>query len=270
MDDRSAIIEEIGFLSRSTNRVRILEVIDEFDGASRDDLRTELAASRTTVTRNVEALLDRGWIRQENREYRVEPGVELVIERFRDLEETVETVQRLQPFLQWTTRETFDVDLSLLRDASLTVAEPGNPWAMVNEHVSGLRESSVDRILLPLTGLHAMEAAHQKIVNGDARAEFVVTKGVVETLFEDPDFAPLTTEMVETGRFEVYQTDEPVPFYLGVLDDTVQVGVDEEGEPRALLETTDPAVLEWASECLDSYQRGAVAVEADPVSESSE
>ncbi|WP_267643238.1 helix-turn-helix transcriptional regulator [Haloarchaeobius amylolyticus] len=269
MGEQRSAIEEISFVARSTNRVRILETVHDLDGATREDLRTELSVARTTVTRNVETLLEKGWLQQENGEYTVTPGGEAVIERFLDLEETVRTALRLQPFLQWTTREEFDLDLTHLQDASVTVAAPGNPWAMVNEHVARLRESSDDRVALPLTGLHAVEAVHRKVVDGDATVEMIVAEGVAETLFEDDDFAPLTRDLLDSDGFELYLTDAALPFYLGILDETVQVGVDEEGEPRALLETTDDGAREWARERLDVYRREATPLEAWPATERS-
>lgn len=265
MGDRSANVEAIEFVARSTNRVQILETLQELDGATRADLRSQLSASRTTVTRNLEALQERGWLRTADQTYALAPGVDAIVDGFLDLEATVATVEDLQPFLEWTTRDAFDVDLAHLRDASITVAEPGNPWAMVNAHVNRIRESTDDRCAIPLTGLHAYEAVHEKVVSGDASTELVVSESVAETMTTDPDFVPLTVDLLEADDFEAYRTDDDVPFYVGILDDVVQVGVDEAGEPRALLETTNPAVRDWARGRLDDLRASAEPIRADAV-----
>jgi hypothetical protein len=69
--------------------------------------------------------------------------------------------------------------------------------------------------------------------------------------------------MVDTGRFEVHVHDGDIPYYLGILDDTVQMGVNEDGEPRGLLETDSEEVREWAENRYESYKQ-----EAEPLSQS--
>ncbi|NHN43250.1 winged helix-turn-helix domain-containing protein [Halorubellus sp. JP-L1] len=268
MTDRSGVVEAIEFLARSTNRVQLLETLRDRDQATRDDLRSAVSASRTTVSRNLDALVERGWIQQGDGTYALAPGVEDVLDDFLELEETVGALDHLQPFLEWTDRDAFDVDLSLLRDATVVVPEPGNPWAMVNAHVNRVRESTDDRVAIPVIGLHAYEAVHEKFVNGDARGEIVVSEHVAETMTTDPDYVPLTRELLEVEALELYRTTDDVPFYLGVLDDVVQVGVDEAGEPRALLETSNDAVREWAHERLGALRSRAEPVTVDEIRES--
>lgn len=254
MTERTAAVEDVEFLARSTTRVRLLETLRERDRATRDALRDAVSASRTTVSRNLDALVERGWVDVDDREYALAAGTDAVVDRFLDLESTVATADRLRPFLDHVDREAFDVDLAHLDDATVVAAEPGDPWAMVNAHVDRLRETDDDRIAVPLVGLHAMEALHEKVVDGDATVELVVSDPVAETFRSNQDYATLVDDLRAADGFELHRTEWSVPFYVGVLDDVVQVGVDEDGEPRALLETTDPAVRDWARAKIDSYR----------------
>lgn len=252
--ERPERIEEIEFVARSTNRVRILETLSERERATRGDLREALAASRTTVSRNLDALRERGWVRQSDREYALTPGTEAVVDRFLDLESTVETVDRLRPFLDHVDRDAFDVDLSLLADATVVTANPGDPLAMVNAHVSAIRGCSDFVAALPFFGLHAVEAVHDAVVDGDARVELVAGADALDTFLEAPEYVPFSDPLMDADGFALHRTDADVPFYVGVIDDTVQVGADENGEPGALVESSDPAVRDWAREKIDSLR----------------
>ena len=254
MTDRSDTVEEIEFIARSTNRVRILETLSERQGATRGELRDELAASRTTVARNLDALAERGWVRQIDREYALTPGTDAVVDRFLELASTVATVDRLRPFLDHVDRDAFDVDLSHLEDAEVLTANPGDPLAMVNAHVSAIKRSTDVLLATPFLGLHATEAAHDAVVHGDARHELVATPDAVDTLQDGPEYRQYVNDLQDAAGFELHRATADVPFYVGVLDDTVQVGVDEAGEPRALLETTDPSVRDWARAKIDSFR----------------
>lgn len=248
-------VENIELLARSEHRVRILDLLCEHGSLEKHALGSRLDASRTTVGRNLAALEEQGWIRRTNGDCTITRQGELVAKAFDDLVGEVELAAKLQSFMQWVPDGSLDLDLSLLADAEVTLAQPGDPWAMVNRHVNAIEKTSDDRVVLPVTGLHAFEAIHRKIVDGDARAELVAAPSVAETFRTNPDYAPLFEELVATDRFEVRVYDGTVPYYLGVLDSTVQIGVDEEEDPRALLETTNEEVREWALEQYRGYKR---------------
>ena len=85
----------------------------------------------------------------------------------------------------------------------------------------------------------------------------VVVPEVAEMFQSNPDYVELFNGMVDTGRFEVHVHGGGMLYYIGILDDTVQMGVDEDGEPRGLLETDSEEVREWAENKYDSYKQEA-------------
>lgn len=254
-------IESVELLARSEHRIRILDLLCENGSLEKHALGSELDASRTTVGRNLAALEEQGWIRRTNAHCAITRQGELVTEKFRDFVDTVKLVDELEPFLKWVPDGTLDLDLRLLADAEVLLPEPGDSWAMVNRHVAVIGETNHDRAMLPVTGLHAMEAIHRKIVSGDARTELVVEEKIAETFQSNPNYAPLFREMVETGRFEVRVCNGEIPYYLGVLDGTVQIGVDEDGKPRAMLETAVDEVEDWAMDVYEEYERRSEPVQ---------
>lgn len=235
------------------------EVMDCLRETSKDKrtLVEDLDCSRSTVNRAIRELESIGVIKYTDGEYGVTPLGESIASRFEEMMETVELWTQLEPFLQWMPEEEFDLELQHLEDAELLVPEPGNPWSMVNRHVSILSQANDIHCILPLTGLHAHEAVHEQVLQNDTRAELVVTSDVANTFQSDPAYAGLTEEMAATGRYHVFQYDDHIPYFIGLLDDTVQIGVDEQGEPRALVETDNTEVRNWAATTFEDYKQQA-------------
>jgi hypothetical protein len=66
--------------------------------------------------------------------------------------------------------------------------------------------------------------------------------------------------MADTGQFRLYETDEPVPYFVGAYGDVAQIGVDEDGEPRAVYETRGEEIRSWAADRIERYVGGATRV----------
>lgn len=110
--------------------MRLLRALAERDELSRDELRREFDASRTTIQRNLDALVERGWVENSNRTYSIAPCGELAAEEFSACYRKMRAVNRLQPFLRWTSTE--DLDLAHLSGAAVVVATESDPYAPVN------------------------------------------------------------------------------------------------------------------------------------------
>jgi predicted transcriptional regulator len=267
-DAEGDAFDRIEFLSRSPARIRLLAALRRAGPLTRDEIRGRLDASRTTVTRNVEALCEQGLARRIGNEYAIARAGELIADDYLDLAGTIAIARELEPFLEWVPEDALDVDLRRFADATVYTPEPGDPWSMINEHVRVIERTDYDRNVLNVVGLHGYETGHEKIVHGSARAELVVVPSIAETLCSDPRYAPLTEEMLRTGRFEVRVHEGPVPYFLSVLDGTVQLGAtDDNGQPRALLESESEAVREWAEATYARYKRESRPFSMHPSSE---
>ncbi|SEO73168.1 Predicted transcriptional regulator, contains HTH domain [Halogranum amylolyticum] len=227
----------------------------------------ELSCSRSTVDRSIRELETLGVAECVDGKYCLTPFGEMARTAFADFEERLDQWFRFAPFLQWLPHDELGLDVELLADADLYLPEPGDPWAMVNRHVTVAAQASEMRLVLPLTGLHAHRVIRERIVDAGAQATVVTTSEVVHTYQSDDAYAPLTEEMAETERYALYQYDDPVPCFVGLLDGTVQIGVDDGGEPKALVEGESPALREWAEATIDEFERAAtpVVTAAEPV-----
>lgn len=248
------VVHDVEFLARSETRVRILKELVETGGLSITELRERVDAHRTSINRNVEALADRGWIHRTNHHLRIDPSGELVIDDFLALVDSVRLADRLQPFLRWIDTDLFDVELELLEDAEVWTAEPGDPLAMVNRHVERLMHVDEAYIMIPVTSLDANRVVYERVIDHGARIDLIVAPDVVRTLRSNPAYSEYFESMKEADRHRYYVYEGEIPFFLGVIDGVVQIGVDEDQEPRALLESTNTAVVGWAERTLDAYK----------------
>ncbi|PSP72970.1 winged helix-turn-helix domain-containing protein [Halobacteriales archaeon QS_3_64_16] len=248
-------LDRIEFVARSPARVRMLAALRDAERLTRTDLRARLEASRTTVGRNLEALCERGLVATVGTDYTLTRAGELIATDLLDLAGTIEIARKLEPFLRWVPDGALDIDLREFADAEVIVAKPGDPWAMINQHVQCLKTMDRCQGFLPFTGLHAQEAAHEQVTDHGARSELVLTPEIADVHFSDPNYAPLTEEIVETGRFEYFVYDGDLPYALAVIDDVVQIVVADGDQPRAMVESESATVREWAEEKYESYKR---------------
>jgi predicted transcriptional regulator len=231
-------LDRIDFVARSPARVRMLDAFRDGDRLSRADLRAYLDASRTIVGRNLEGLCERGLVAKVGTDYALTRAGELIATDLLDLAETIGITRKLEPVLRWVPDGALDLDLGCFADAEVLVAKPGDPWSMINRHVNCLQSIDHCQRFLPFTGLHAQEAALERVTDHGARGELVLTPEIADVHFSDPNYAPLTEEMVETGRFECFRYDGEVPYCLAVIDETVQIVVADGDQPRAMLRAT--------------------------------
>lgn len=238
------------------------DVIDRLwqEPTDKRTLVEELDCSRSTVNRAVRELESVDVVEYTDGTYEVTPLGETVASKFEELMDSVQLRTELQPVLRWLPEDEFDLDLQHLRDAEVFLPQPGDPYSMINQHVNVLSQAIKHQSVLPLVGLHGLTAGHEQVMENGAYAELIVVPEVAETLQSKDDYAELTEEMAATGRFRLYEYDDDIPYFVGRFDDIVQIGADDGGEPRALLETDNLHVQEWAATTIEEYKREAELV----------
>lgn len=247
------------FIEKIGKRARILDSLLA-EPKDKRDLTDDLDISRSTINRGIRELEAVGAIEYVDGEFVPTVCGREAATKYRCFREQMETIQQLEPFLRWIPPDEFEVDLEHLSEASLHLPDPSDPYSMINHHVETLRETETIRAVLPFVGLHATEAVHERVVDHGARSEIIVQAETAETLLSG-DYERFMREMSTTGRLDVYVTERPIPYYLGRLDDLVQIGVDQHSEPRAILDSTDATVRDWAAEKYQSFKRTAQPIE---------
>jgi len=253
MDEQRELASD---LLRSPARINILQHLRERP-ATRYELRETLDCSRTTVDRNLESLHEDGWITRASDDYELTTAGEIVSEETSGYLQAVGATTRLQPILQWIPREAFDLDVRHLSDADIVVASESRPMAMVDRHAQAVRRSPEMRMVTPIFSPQPMEAQFRNFTPEELDIEVIVTPAVASTFVSDPAVADQIAEMHDAGAINIFVTDEPIPYFVGILGDCVQIGVDEDGQPRGLIESTAAPVREWATERVAAYRRDA-------------
>ncbi len=258
--ERSEAIAAVEFLARSETRVQLLDALVESGPLTRDALKRRFDAARTTIQRNLDALAERGWVRERNREYHATQAGEWVAEDFGHLLRTVDTATELAPVYEHV--DTGAVDLNLRHmDVSVTTPDPADPLKMVHEQVQHIEGAEYLRMLFPLTCAQALAALHEQVVADGADLELVVTPPVAENLRSEPDYREQVADLqaAETASLWVY--DGQFPYYLGRYSDTVELGLVDDGQPAALVATEDERAHRWAERTVEEYRTEATPFE---------
>lgn len=257
-DDTETPLGRIRFLARAESRVRIVESLLESSPASSRELRDHLDASRTTVSRAVRSLEEQGWVTRGDGAYRLTPVGQVIAREFLALLETVRTAEERSEFLQWFPTDVPAPDLVGIEDAEITVPTDGDPYTPARTQAEILRSADQLRMLLPSIDIEATKLLTDQVVNHGLEIETVIAP-TLEATVESADFAPLFRRKMQTDRSTVLVSDRDLPLYVGLAGDgRVQIGVeDDDGFPRALLETSDPSIREWGEAIYEEYRQEA-------------
>lgn len=249
--------DDIAFLAASEQRGAVLAALYRDAPLTRGELSDRCGAARVTVGRNLEKLRERGIVREGPDGFDLTALGDALAADFVEVAETVSVADDLAPVLRHVPRESFDLDVVALADADVTVSTRADPYAPVVRHERSLREAERARLLLPAVGVEPLSTATDRADAGELSQEVVVSSDVASTLRTE-EFRDLVDRILRTDDSTVLVYDGEVPYYLGLVDDTVQIGVDEGEIPRALAESDAEPVRTWAEETYRSYRSEAV------------
>lgn len=259
---RGDALEAIAYLSRSENRVRIL---DELASGSlpRRELETETGVSRTTLGRILGEFEEREWAeRTADGEYAATPRGRHVITAFRPVVEEVAAIQHLGESVAQLPTEELSIGLEHFEDAVVRRPEPNDPLGLVRRLVTLLEEASSFRSFTFLAPpVPVGEAMADGVESGQLTAEHVLAGGLVEYIQSNPDGPPPWQAYLEAGA-RVYRYDDHIPCNMFVIDDTVIV-LNDKATGNEFLESDDGTVREWAVELIGAYREDAERVAAD-------
>jgi hypothetical protein len=84
----------------------------------------------------------------------------------------------------------------------------------------------------------------------------VFNRGIYETIAgSSPERGQKVLEVLDSTRATLYVYEGDVPHVLGIMDEVVYVGVENDmGVMVALIETTDQRVFDWAVDTFEDYR----------------
>lgn len=257
-------LEDVAFLARSPNRVRVLEELS-IGARTRNDLERSTDASRVTLGRILSAFEERGWIVRQNRGYRMTPFGDLVLADFDELRKSVETARRFRGVARHLPADELDFDLRRLADADLVTATAADPLAVAREAARRMRDAADVRILAHAVTGDVLSNQREAAIERGQRSDVVLSTETYDAIAGDPEMRAAFADLLGSDRFEAHRYDGEIPFTIGIYDgQTVTIAfVDENAFPSAAAFSDDEAILEWADRCVDGYREDAERITLD-------
>lgn len=256
-----AVLDELRFLLRSGNRPALLQAVHDEGRLDRYDLEQRLDVSRRTVTRTIESMTDRGYLRRDTDGVALTAYGSFLTECYRSLETDAGVATEYAPFLQHVPGEALGFDLRRLAGADLYVASEASPFALIDRTVDLRAETTTFREVAPGVEKKSIVQLAERVRAGESLdVEIVMTAAAARTATDHDGYADGHRTILQSPDVDIYVHEEPVAMFIGVIGDTVTLTTTRDGTPHAMVETTDETVYEWAVEQLDAYRDAAVPV----------
>lgn len=259
-----APIEEIEFLARSKNRVKVLRLVAA-EPHTRGDLASATGASQATLGRILEDFTDRSWVRREPHGYVATATGALVADGIDDLLSVLEAEGRLRDVVAHLPEAELGFDLRQLANATVAVPTPTHPNAPLQQVVDAMETASTLRAFSHALNEQSLSTAVSQVQAGEQRFEAVLSKSAIEALLPEDSLWTQVCALAAEDDAAIRVRHDDIPLAVTVTDGTVSILIrDEDGVLRGLLRTDAEPVKQWASERFEHYWE--VAVPFDPAS----
>lgn len=261
-------LEDVRYLSDSEHRIAALELLLE-GPKTQGELRAKGDASSATVSRMLRSFEERDWVVRRSGSYELTPIGRFVTTDFVRLQEHLEAIERLQTIIEWVPSEVVDLGVGCLVDATLTFSTATNPMAVVERATELGGGASRFRAVSHYLPMMCIDAHLLALGEGAQTLESVFSEELLETIARSrPEGSRQILAVLDSGRATLYAHEGDVPLVLGINDDVVYIGVENEtGALVALIETSDETVFGWAEETFDVYRDGATQMTRDAFTE---
>jgi predicted transcriptional regulator len=211
----------------------------------RGEIEAHLGVSRATSHRFTQWLGEQGFVTKIDGRFQLTGRGEVVAEEILRFEANVRTAHRLAPLLDVICEDHQEFVVEPFIDATVTVAEPDDPYRPVERFISLVRGSETFRgfnttHMAPLV----LGGFHQQVFD-ETDTEIIYLPHIVEKLFET--YPERAGEAIEDGHLALRTRDE-LPYGLAIVDDRVGIGGYDEatGLMQVFVDTDAPIAREWA------------------------
>lgn len=266
-------LEDIAYLSRSANRVVILNGLTEGQ-YSRGALANQTGVSRTTLDRIVNELEERGWVKRTTEgNYAATAQGRLLMRRFRPFLESVEALHCLDDALTWLPIDELDIGLEHFSDAVVRRPESGDPVEVTDFFDELLWNTSEFRVLSHLAPPEPLgETLVERVTTDRMTMDGVITDELFGYLGSRPERATRWRALVEAGS-DLHCHEGPIPCNLWIFDEMVLI---KKSGPEPIDEaygvpivSENDTVRSWANDLIDEWMDEAspmdvTSFETDP------
>ncbi len=262
-------LEDIAYLVRSPNRVRILRVLVSASASSRE-LRDRTGTSKTTCNRILNEFVERSLVRQTvDGDYKATPQAEHLAVQLRPFVESIAAIRGLGDGAAILPAD----ELTWGPDGQLTLgahhfADAAVKWKQPQQHGVG-REEVADAFRTTDT-IHSVsdgspprvvgEVLQDRADRGDLSGIMVLTTDLFEYLRDRHGNPPDWSDVIDSG-VEMYRYEGDTPDNLTATDEATFVWRrTADGETGVVISETD-AVRKWGIDVVKRYRDRAERLE---------
>ncbi|UTF52623.1 transcriptional regulator [Natronosalvus rutilus] len=230
----------------------VLEALLE-EPLDRREIEDRLDVSRATSHRFTQWLDEQGFTEKVDGRFQLTGRGEVVAEEVLRFEANVHTAQKLTPLLDVICEDHREFVVEPFVDATVTVAEPDDPYRPVERFISLVQETETFRgfnttHMAPL----ALGGFHEQLFDA-TDTEIVYLPHIAEKLFDT--YPERAQKAIENGYLAL-RTRNHLPYGLALFDECVGIGGYDEttGHMQVFVETDAPIAMEWAERVYNSVR----------------
>lgn len=260
-DHPDDVLEDMAYLSRSANRLRILDRLATGSHTPRE--LTELTGiPRSTLRRILTEMVERRWAeRTTEREYEATQVGENVSRETKRYIRAIDAIRTLGEAVAWLPEEELTIGLHHFSGATVQQPEPNAVGAGDTRLIKLFRDSDLFSCLVntaPTVGLE--QAMVRSVVEGDLQTKHVITVEELNVLRQDVDRANRWKKYVEAGA-DLYCYDGSIPCIVFIFDETVLLG-NCRLKAIAYIETDNEVVRSWSHDLIEEYRKRSEPLDA--------
>lgn len=247
--------DSIKCLCESPQRLQILDALDSTHMNLRE-LMTKLESPRTTLQRNLSILEQRRWIEDTHSGYTTTTAGSCILEKVVALDKTIETINRIVPFLEAVDEPT-TLDISQLKDVRMTVPDSTQPNAPTQRLLNAF--DGADRVwgVLPVISQVLVELSHHADEKNSTQYQYIVSRDALDAL-QNQDTADRVDiyEPPQSIHVNIHIYDKALPYGLFRSEDRlVLVAYNELGRIHALVESDSEEAIGWGKQVYETYKQ---------------
>ncbi|ADB59921.1 hypothetical protein Htur_1029 [Haloterrigena turkmenica DSM 5511] len=238
----------------------VLEVLLE-EPLDRREIEARLDVSRATSHRYTQWLDEQDFVEKVDGRFQLTWRGAVIAEEVLRFEANVRTAHRMTPLLDAVCDDHRDFILEPFVDATITVAQPDDPYKPVERFIELVSESDSFRgfnttHMAPLV----LGEFHQQVFE-ETDTEIIYLPHIVEKFFET--YPERAREAIDRGHLTLRTRDE-LPYGLALFDERVGIGGYEEttGLMQVFVDTDAPIAREWAERVYASVRADSNPLDA--------
>lgn len=244
--------DQLSFLMSSKNRVAVLEELADTPG-DRSELERRCGISRSTAHRALADMTERGWIGEDDGEYRPTSLGEALINQYSEFEESLESVLSKRAFFEYFETD-IEIPSDVLADFEMTKPVTGDPHATMEVFREEAR-GDVDWFagILPIMSPGYIEIAENMLEAG-TQMELIVAKSATDAMRSNYGADLQKAMSADNFSLYIYPGDLQMALAMFDHDHAMVAAVDETDQLQGGLDGGSETVTNWATKMFESIR----------------